>query len=153
MKRVLVVEDDPIIALDLAKQLTDAGYVVVGPASSAARALHLIRADVCDAAVLDVNLRRETSESIAIGLARLSLPFVTLSGYTSDQHPAAFSKGHFAVRPLRFADLLKALRAISLHVEAHQRSPAQYFRSHLNGICATDLNSSEVAVRKPKNSR
>ncbi len=104
--------DDPLIALDLAGQLNDAGYVVTGPASSAARALHLIRADVCDVAVLDVNLGRETSEPIAIELARLSLPFVTLSGYASDQHPAAFSKGHLLVKPLRFADLLKALRAI-----------------------------------------
>lgn len=40
MKRVLVAEDDPLIALDLAGQLNDAGYVVTGSASSAARALH-----------------------------------------------------------------------------------------------------------------
>jgi DNA-binding NarL/FixJ family response regulator len=63
--RVLVVEDEAIVAIDIADQLIEAGYLVVGPAPSVAKALKLIEEVGCDVAVLDVNLRDETSEPVA----------------------------------------------------------------------------------------
>lgn len=53
---VLVVEDEPYIALDLAIAIEDAGGRVVGPAGSVAEALALLATDLVDAAILDVNL-------------------------------------------------------------------------------------------------
>ena len=54
--RVLIVEDEPFIALDLAQAVESAGGVVIGPAATIAQALALIQASVLEAAILDVNL-------------------------------------------------------------------------------------------------
>lgn len=86
-RRILVVEDEPLIALDFSQTLSEAGYEVIGPANSVARALALLAQLGCDAAVLDVNLGTESSEPIARELIKLGKPFVTTSGYSREQQP------------------------------------------------------------------
>lgn len=54
--RVLIVEDEPFIALDLAFGVEEAGGVPLGPASSVAQALRLIENELPDAAIVDVDL-------------------------------------------------------------------------------------------------
>jgi DNA-binding response OmpR family regulator len=99
-KRVLVVEDDALIALDIARQLADAGFQVVGPAVSVARALRLIGDHGCDIAVLDVNLgNRETSEAVAHALRARSTPFIVLSGYMREQHPPGLQGAPVLAKP------------------------------------------------------
>lgn len=110
--RVLLVEDEPLLAFDLAQHLSDAGFSVVGPAGSVARALGLIITVGCDVAVLDVNLGRETAEPVARELKRLGTPFVTLSGYSSDQHPAVFQFGPSLTKPARPDELIAILRGL-----------------------------------------
>jgi CheY-like chemotaxis protein len=73
--RVLVVEDEPIIGLDIRQQLASAGFEVLGPATSVASALQLIAEPGCDVAIQNVNLGNETSEPIARKL-RASFPEV-----------------------------------------------------------------------------
>jgi CheY-like chemotaxis protein len=81
-KRVLVVEDEPLIAIVLADILTDAGCIVVGPAYDTDQALERISADVIDAAVLDVNLGSgRTSAPVADMLAARAIPFIFATGY------------------------------------------------------------------------
>jgi DNA-binding response OmpR family regulator len=109
-KRVLVVEDDALLGLDLTQQLTDAGLEVVGPAVSVGRALKLIGQTVCDVAVLDVNLGRETAEPVALELRARSIPFVVLSGYSTDQHPPGFRGALMLSKPARFEELVALLR-------------------------------------------
>ena len=58
--RVLVVEDEALIAMDLQALLEEAGYQVLGPANSSAAALALIDNEEPDVALLDVNLGRST---------------------------------------------------------------------------------------------
>ena len=77
--RVLVVEDEPLVALDIAQVLRDADFEVLGPVRSVAPALSLIEESGCDAAVLDINLGGETSEPIAWKLLAKGIRFVTLS--------------------------------------------------------------------------
>ncbi len=86
-RRILVVEDDALIAMVMGLTLSEAGYEVIGPAHSVAEALALLAQFGCDAAVLDVNLGRETSEPIARELMKLGTPFATLSGYSREQLP------------------------------------------------------------------
>jgi DNA-binding NarL/FixJ family response regulator len=76
-KRVLIVEDDALLALDIAQQMSDAGFEVVGPATSVAKALKLVTEVGCDAAVLDVNLGTGTAP-MALGLKARGTPFVVL---------------------------------------------------------------------------
>jgi DNA-binding response OmpR family regulator len=108
-KRVLVVEDDALLGLDLAQQLTDAGLEVIGPATSVVKAIRLLDERGCDVAVLDVNLGRETAEPVALELRARRTPFVVLSGYCGEQHPAGFQGAPLLLKPARPKDLLSML--------------------------------------------
>jgi DNA-binding response OmpR family regulator len=107
--RVLVVEDDALLALDIARQLTDAGLEVVGPASSVAKALRLIGEAGCDVAILDVNLGNETAEPVARELRARGTQFVVVSGYSSEQHPPGFHGAPVLSKPARPGALVALL--------------------------------------------
>lgn len=79
--RVLVVEDEPLIAMALEDTLTDLGYEVVGPALSLKEALRLSRHEDIDGAILDVNVAGEKVFPVADILATRSIPFVFVTGY------------------------------------------------------------------------
>jgi PAS domain S-box-containing protein len=108
--RVLVVEDEALIALEIEQYLRDAGFEVVGPASRVAEALQLLKEFGCDAAVLDINLGNETSEPVARVLSGQGIPFVAVSGYSPDQRPSGLSSSAFLAKPLRAELLVAQLR-------------------------------------------
>ncbi|MGA7323745.1 MAG: hypothetical protein WBX25_04505, partial [Rhodomicrobium sp.] len=64
----------------------------------------------CDAAVLDINLGRETSEAIAAELTASETPFVTLSGYSEEEHHSAFAAAPALTKPVRPEPLIAELR-------------------------------------------
>jgi ActR/RegA family two-component response regulator len=72
--RVLVVDDEGIIAFHLAHELRREGFAVVGPAPSVVKALALIKQEGCDFAVLDIHLGQGTAEPIARELATRGVP-------------------------------------------------------------------------------
>lgn len=109
--RVLLVEDEFLLALDLAQQLEAAGFEVIGPAATVAEARQALQNDGCNAAVLDVNLGRgETSEPIAHDLIGLGVPIVVVSGYARSQHPAVFQGYPMLVKPVRINTLVAELK-------------------------------------------
>ncbi|MFO1116476.1 MAG: PAS domain-containing protein [Beijerinckiaceae bacterium] len=108
--RILLVEDEPLVALELTQSLRDAGFAVAGPARSVAQALELIEQGGCDAGVLDINLGEETSEPIARELMRRGAPFVTLSGYAAEHRPAVFEGVKAFSKPVRTEDLIAEMR-------------------------------------------
>lgn len=77
---ILVAEDEPFIALDVALAIEDAGGVVVGPASSVKEALLLIEARSIAAAILDVNLIDGDITPVAEEILRLGIPAIFQSG-------------------------------------------------------------------------
>ncbi|CCD85902.1 conserved protein of unknown function [Bradyrhizobium sp. ORS 285] len=79
---VLVVEDEYFIAMDLQAVLADAGYDVLGPASTATDALKLLDDNSPSAAVLDVNLGDHRVTPVAHALAVRRIPFVLASAYS-----------------------------------------------------------------------
>jgi DNA-binding NtrC family response regulator len=80
--RVLLAEDEFLIAEDLASALSAAGATVIGPAYSVAGALRLIEScGALDGAVLDVNLKGEAAFPIADALLGRGVPFVITTGY------------------------------------------------------------------------
>jgi CheY-like chemotaxis protein len=84
-RRVLVVEDEMIVAWLLEDILTDLGCAVVGPAASVKQGLAMVGAEAIDAAVLDVNLDGEMSYPVADALAARGVPFVFSTGYDKDR--------------------------------------------------------------------
>jgi PAS domain S-box-containing protein len=108
--RILIVEDEVLVAVEIAHVLTGAGFEIVGPARSVAAALELLKQHSCDAAVLDINLGSETSEAIALNLTASGTPFVTLSGYTRDDHRSVFAAAPALTKPLRPGLLIAELR-------------------------------------------
>jgi CheY-like chemotaxis protein len=84
-RRVLLVEDEPIVAWLLKDMLVDLGCSVVGPAADVNQALTMIDAESIDVAVLDVNLRGQMSYPIADVLVARGVPFVFSTGYDKDR--------------------------------------------------------------------
>jgi CheY-like chemotaxis protein len=94
MPKILVVDDEPIIAVTIAEWLDDLGHVVVGPAADVPNALRLAEQPL-DAAILDISLGRETTRAVALRLAERGVPFAVATG-----HDAASIDPVFAQRPL-----------------------------------------------------
>ena len=82
-KRILVVEDEPLVAMLLEDMLGDLGFDVIGPALRLDAALGLVDAGPLDAAILDVNLGRGRSYPVAEKLAARGVPFLFATGYGS----------------------------------------------------------------------
>ncbi len=74
--RVLIVEDEFLIAMDLTDIIRDAGALVVGPAATVREALNLLEDQVVHAAVVDINLGEENSLAVALALENSGIPFV-----------------------------------------------------------------------------
>jgi CheY-like chemotaxis protein len=89
---VLIVEDDPIIALDFEDTILRFGVKTIRTAGSVARALQMISDRAPDFALLDVDLMREKSFAIAERLDGLKIPFIFVTGYGNDvRFPVEFS--------------------------------------------------------------
>jgi CheY-like chemotaxis protein len=106
---VLIVEDDPIIALDFEDTILGFGVKQVRTAASVARALKMIADRAPDFALLDVGLVREKSFAIAERLEALKIPFVFVTGYGAPgTFPAAFAHKPTLPKPYS-SDALRAL--------------------------------------------
>jgi CheY-like chemotaxis protein len=108
--RILVIEDEAILALVLEEFLIDAGFEIAGVAGRLETALALIERDVFDAAILDANLAGVSSGPAAVALAARGIPFVVVSGYAPEQQVGAFSGARCLQKPCRPDDLIQALR-------------------------------------------
>jgi DNA-binding response OmpR family regulator len=79
-RRVLVVEDNPLLAFDLDDALRERGVDVVGPALDLATGMALLREDALDGAVLDIDIGGTPVWPIARGLKEDGVPFLFVSG-------------------------------------------------------------------------
>jgi signal transduction histidine kinase/DNA-binding response OmpR family regulator len=114
-KRVLVVEDEALLALDIVAALEGAGADVVGSAGTAKEALHIIDNTLLDAALLDANLRGHPVDEIAAALAARNVPFLFVTGYGRESLPQAFAKTAVVSKPFSQEQLIAA---VTLLVEA-----------------------------------
>ncbi|MCZ0963753.1 response regulator [Paracoccus benzoatiresistens] len=113
IRRILVVEDDYLLALDLQDNLADAGALVVGPVGTLAQALERIRAEAhLDGAILDVNLGGEQAYPAADLLAERGVPFVFTTGYGASAMPERFSHVTRFEKPVSVAAIRQALAGL-----------------------------------------
>jgi DNA-binding response OmpR family regulator len=108
--RILVLEDEPLVAIEMMRDLKSAGFEVIGPALTVAKALALIESEGCDAAVLDIRLGSEISEPVALQLQAEGIPFVSVTGYGRDQQPAVFQSAPILSKPVQMREVIQLLR-------------------------------------------
>lgn len=108
--RILVVEDEFMLADDLHTELDNAGAIVLGPVATLEKAIDLItREEDIDAAILDVNLRGEMVYPAADLLVRRGTPFVFTTGYDASAIPARFEHAVRCEKPVNITKLAQAI--------------------------------------------
>lgn len=110
-KRILVVEDEAIVAMLLEDMLGDLGCVVAGPAMSVKQGLALAD-DPLDAAILDVNVAGERVYPIAERLAARSVPVIFATGYGEGGLTEPWRGRTTVQKPYTEGDILRALKAV-----------------------------------------
>jgi CheY-like chemotaxis protein len=110
--RVLVVEDEPIVALDLAEVLERHGAIVVGPTGNVADARRLVAGSQIDCAVLDVDLGRESVAPLVRELGVLQIPFVFMTGYDEKDLSPLWRAHPILHKPMLADALVDALRRV-----------------------------------------
>jgi CheY-like chemotaxis protein len=108
-KRILVVEDGPLVAFALAMSLADAGCIVIGPAGTVAEAKRLIDEAPFDGALLDVELTGESVDEVAAMLAGMNAPFAFVTGSAQEDLPAAFRDAPILAKPFSEENLLRTV--------------------------------------------
>jgi CheY-like chemotaxis protein len=111
-RRVLVIEDEMMVAMLLQDMLADLGCAVVGPAARVEQALAMIdaaSAGALDVAVLDINLNGQQSYSVADALAARSVPFVFATGYGQDSLKNGYRSFPLLQKPFKLSELGDAL--------------------------------------------
>ena len=110
--RILVVEDKAVIALDLQRILREAGYRVIGPASSDLEAEQLLRRGRVDCAVLDIEPNGRTPFAVADRLAERDIPFLFVTGCPGLGLPERHGGRPVITRPYTGDQLLAAVERV-----------------------------------------
>ncbi|MDP2357457.1 MAG: response regulator [Beijerinckiaceae bacterium] len=111
--RILLAEDEALIALDLQDILEGAGYTVVGPADRVSSALVLASSEQFEAAALDVDLAGEKIWPVAEALLMRGIPIVFLSGFSARLDPQPVqAKVLYIDKPIDPSMLLEALESV-----------------------------------------
>jgi DNA-binding response OmpR family regulator len=107
-RTILVLEDEPVIALALEDLLLDGGAEPLS-AGSLQAARELVASGGVDAAILDVNVNGEPSYPVARELAAAGIPFIFATGYGAAAHTAEFAGVPTVAKPYSLADIEAAL--------------------------------------------
>lgn len=114
--RILVVEDEYLLAEDIRNELENSGAIVVGPAAGLTQALGVIEdAPILDAAILDLNLRGEMAFPAAEMLRARNVPFLFVSGYDAINFPPCFVNTPFCAKPVTARQVTSTLAQIIPH--------------------------------------
>ena len=108
-RKVLVVEDEMMIAMLIEDMLDEFGCTLVGPATSVPRALDLLGKHPMDVALLDLNLDGQDTYAIAEALQRKNLPFIFATGYGSAGLRQEYVHRPVLQKPFQIRDLETAL--------------------------------------------
>jgi CheY-like chemotaxis protein len=109
-RRILVVEDEYLIAMTLSEHLEEVGSIVVGPVSSVEKAIKAIESNQqIDAAVVDVNLGGAMAFPVVDALLARNIPFIFTSGYEGDALRERYPQIKNCLKPYLFPEMERAL--------------------------------------------
>ena len=111
--RILITEDEPLIALSLAMELEQAGHEVIGPAATIEASLRLARMHRVDLALLDIDLQqRGDGVIVAKRLREMDIPAVFVSGQDAVAHDNADLALGYIGKPYNPADIVRSVAVI-----------------------------------------
>jgi DNA-binding response OmpR family regulator len=119
--RVLVVEDEFIIADEIAAIVEAAGHSVLGPVASIDDALAILAEERPGFAVIDANLRGQSSASLARRLDEMGVAFCICTGYRADDLRPTFGDVVLIQKPVKAGALVAALRSVAAQHAAERR--------------------------------
>jgi CheY-like chemotaxis protein len=122
-KRILVVEDGPLVAFAVATSLADAGCIVIGPAGTVAEAKRLIGEAQIDGALLDAKLAGDAVDEVAAILNQRNVPFAFVTGCAREDLPAAFRAAPMLVKPFGEKDLIATVSRLFVDATVGPRLP------------------------------
>jgi CheY-like chemotaxis protein len=108
-QRILIVEDEYLLADKTRRQLEKLGAIVLGPTGSVDQALELIEDEKVHAAILDIHLCGELVLPVAERLDELKIPYVFATGYDPSIIPSSFSGFVLCEKPIEIEHIAKAL--------------------------------------------
>jgi len=107
--KVLVVEDEFLVAALIENMLHTAGCIVTGPIPRLGEALDAVDRGTYDAAILDVNLAGDRIDPVARALSCRNIPFAFVTGYTISSLPSDYAERPHLRKPFRMTDLLSTV--------------------------------------------
>jgi CheY-like chemotaxis protein len=113
-RRILVVEDEMLVLIMIEDMLADLGCTSVTSAATVGKALALTKAQVFDAAILDINLNGHDSHPVAEALSACGVPFVYSTGNTDHGSTNGYSGRPVLRKPFKFEELVATLTRFKL---------------------------------------
>jgi two-component SAPR family response regulator len=109
-RRILVLEDDYWVVMDLINDLRESGAEIVGPFANIDQAMDALKdGATLDGAILDVNVQGDRSFTLADALIREDIPFVFATGYDSSEIPETYADATVLQKPVNAAQIAKVL--------------------------------------------
>lgn len=107
--KLLIVEDEALVAMMIQDVVCDAGAEVVGPAANVDMAMSVLRTQAVDGAILDVNLSGQRIDPVADALRARKIPFVFLTGYGKSGIGERFPSAAVITKPFNDGELLRTV--------------------------------------------
>jgi CheY-like chemotaxis protein len=111
-KTVLIVEDEPLVAMDMQSTLDAAGCTVIGPVGTVREALKLVADSDCDAALVDVNLKGEPVDKLLRALQRKGVDYGFVTGYGAKVLSKTFQETVTLTKPFSGEQLLAVVEVL-----------------------------------------
>jgi DNA-binding NarL/FixJ family response regulator len=109
---MIVIEDEPLVAMDLESCLTGTGCEVVGTAGTLSDAKALCAEAACDAALIDVNLGGKPVDELAAALTKRNIPFAFVTGYGREALPQGFRDALIVPKPFNETGLIATVELL-----------------------------------------
>lgn len=145
--RILVVEDEFLVALELEGMLHELGGEVIGPLGGLEQAVAVAQQETLDAAVLDVNVGGRAVTPVADALAARAIPFVFCTGYDAASLPAPHAAVPIIMKPCQAHQLKHAVLTSLRAGRAHAAGAAR--RTERKARATTGADRARRAGRRP----
>jgi PAS domain S-box-containing protein len=111
-KRILLIEDEPLVSMDMESSLTAAGCEIIGPAGTLEDAKLLVEDANYDAALVDANLAGYPVDELATALTQKNCPFAFVTGYGREALPSGFREAVMLGKPFSQDQLLTVVEML-----------------------------------------